>query len=319
MRKMLIATIAIAAAGCASGAPETESELSNASESLLPAWWIDSMETTLANGDAADIYYPAIPGARRKLLADAFPVVVHLQGGSVDHAHYGAFARALAQQGFVVIVPNHLRAMAPGAPLAPLTEVQVVGEAVDAIEGLDGDAASPLYRIADTESVALTGHSFGGVVALFAIAGYCSPPFCTPPADLPEIDAAAFYGTHMVQGGMVQVPPTNSVPIALVAGVEDGRALLSQVEQTYDAMSAPRALITLEGLNHYGITDSNPPAGATPEVNEQTLDQELGIKRIARWTGYYLRLQLRGDAFARFWIEDFGGSPDGSVVVITDP
>ncbi len=299
--------------------PAADDAVGSQSDELLPRQWIETTTVELGNGTPADIYYPAIAPGWRSYLRDAFPVVVHLQGGSVRGEFYEDYARELSRHGFVVVVPDHRRVLGPpGTPPSPLTDVQLIEHAVAAAEALDGDEGSALHGVVDTESVALTGHSFGGVVGFFALQGVCAPPFCTPPTTIPEIDAAAFFGTHMVQGGVVPPLATGEVPIALLSGTADERALPAQIETTYEALGGPRALVSIDGANHYAITDTNAPDGATPETGEQTLTQEHGVRLIARWAAYWLRLQLRQDPFARFWLERFGGSPDGTVSVRLD-
>jgi hypothetical protein len=48
------------------------------------------------------------------------------------------------------------------------------------------------------------------------------------------------------------------------------------------------------------------------------LDQDLATAYVARWTGLWLRMQLKDDPLARQWIDRIGGSFDGVVQVFTD-
>lgn len=282
--------------GCEVAAPEAiqlPSELSvQLSTQVVPL--------LLDNGDLASAYMPANGGdgggdnggddARRERL----PIVVHLQGGSVDAQHYAGYGHGLARAGFLAVIPNHLRSLGPpGTPPSPLTEGQVVAAAVRGVMRASADPRSPLYERADVERIALTGHSFGGVVGLYTVAGLCMAPFCTPPLLRPAIRAAAFFGSHLVRDGKAESLSTQGVPVALLSALDDGRALPSQVRATSLSLSGPVFLVPLAGLNHYGITDANPPPGATLDPQPQSLDQARGVRFIARTVADFLRVSLR--------------------------
>lgn len=258
----------------------------------------------LDNGDLASAYVPSDvvddviddggddggDEARRERL----PIVVHLQGGSVDAQHYAGYGHGLARAGFLAVIPNHLRSVGPpGTPSSPLTEGQVVAAAVRGVMRASEDPRSPLFARADGERIALTGHSFGGVVGLYTVAGLCMAPFCTPPLLRPAIRAAAFFGSHLVRDGKAESLSTQGVPVALLSALDDGRALPSQVRATSLSLSGPVFFVPLAGLNHYGITDANPPPGATLDPRPQSLEQARGVRWIARTVADFLRVSLR--------------------------
>jgi hypothetical protein len=47
----------------------------------------------------------------------------------------------------------------------------------------------------------------------------------------------------------------------------------------------PKALIAVEGANHYGITNED---NVTREPNRPTLDQGMATEAIGRWSGRFL-------------------------------
>lgn len=290
----------------------------------LPPRWIQMVAVTLPNGDAADVYYPHAPFPH--VFVDAFPVVAVLQGAQVDKLQYGEFGRRLARHGFVVVIPNHFRSLAPGAPPALFTSRTVITNVLAQMEIEDADQDSPLYRIVDTSTLALAGHSFGGVVGLFASAAVdvCVGPF-VPPFLLPFCDgqytrpaalrATAFYGTSLVQNGALLLNlDTTGVATALVQGSLDGRSPLANAELTYPTLEQPRALIEIEGANHYGICDENNPPGAQPDPVDPTL-KAVAVQRVGKWTALWLRAQLLGDPKAEKQLDK---AKHGKVIVSTD-
>lgn len=190
----------------------------------------------------------------------------------------------------------------------------------------DGDANSPLYKVVDTNLLALVGHSFGGVVGLFASAGVCVPPFCDifPPPFPPifprpaALKAAVFYGTNLVQGGVVQDLNTTGVAVALLQGSRDGLATPDNAALTYPTLEQPRALITLNGANHYGICKDNNPTGAAADPKASTLDQSEANSLSAKWTALWLRAQLKKDALAKFKIYGLIPSDDEEIGIQTN-
>ena len=87
-------------------------------ESSVPKSRIRTIELTLPNSDKADVYYPRTRSS--KTFADAFPVVIVLQGANVDKIHYERFGRRLARHGFVVVIPNHFRSLPLHPPAPPV-------------------------------------------------------------------------------------------------------------------------------------------------------------------------------------------------------
>ena len=267
---------------------------------------------SLPNGDEADVYAPVVPPRARDRFADGFPLVALLQGARVANGQYRRFARLLASQGFVVVVPDHLRSF-PGIP-APVrfSEVGVVTAVYDGAVAADRDPRSSLYRIVDTDTMAMVGHSLGGFVGLYAIAGVCDPQICGEPGGTYEPPAAlragAVYGTNLVgfDGSLIDLD-TSRAPVALMQGDLDGINAPVKAQATYPILEPPRALIELHGANHYGICDDNSPAGATPDPIDPTLPQWEANFAIARWIGLWLRAQLKDDPWARFWVYRGGG------------
>lgn len=93
-----------------------------------------------------------VPGGTRE--GDHLPVIVFFYGGgwtSGDREHYGFAARALAQQGFVVVVPDYRLSSHAHWPAFLEDGAAAVAWTAQHIDGLGGDA----------DRIALMGHSAG--------------------------------------------------------------------------------------------------------------------------------------------------------------
>ncbi len=285
--------------------PDTRADHSQAAFPVPPPehrrFQVRSIPLTLPNGDEADVYLPRISPPETRRFKNAFPLVAVLQGANVDRSHYQHLGNAIAGEGFVVVIPNHFRDF-PGYGRVLFSEVGVVNEVWTAMVGEDGNPASPLRGIIDTDRMGLIGHSLGGSVGLYAIAGVCVPAICSqfapgyvyhPPAAL---RAAAVYGASLVAAdGSVTDLDTSGAAVALVQGSLDGVAAPRKTAPTYGVLESPRAAIEIEGANHYGICDENNPAGAGPDPNVPTLSQAEAAHTTARWIGLWLRDQLQDD------------------------
>ena len=235
--------------------------------SFLPAPLFDqvkTIETTITtNGDSADLYFPAASPDE----IDSLPVALFLQGANVDKSNYSTFARTVASYGFAVVVPNHLRTLTPPPefPSFPpqtgfFSELEQVNDVLAYVRDED---VSPIADLIEPDKLVLLGHSFGGAAGLNAIQENCSFPFCERWFDRPpELVAGAFYGTDLEQSPPSEdslAPIDNgAIPIALIRGSNDGRSDPTETEATYNRIQAPpKALVTVEGANHFGITNEN--------------------------------------------------------------
>ncbi len=331
---MFIATFAAAgllATGCTAGQDQAHDEGNVANDNIandniaaatqeLNVQDLVRKETIVleARGDEADVFSVIPPKSLRPWFRDRFPVVVFLQGALVGRTNYEKLGRMIALQGFVVVIPDRLQSIPPGAPPSFFTDQQVLNDALAQLEEEDQNPTSPFYEIVDTERSAVAGHSFGGVAGLFAVDGRtCNPPFCFGVYERPEsLKAGVFYGTSAVGPTGVLDLDTTDIPVALVQGSLDGRSVPENAQQTYDeVLDGTRALITIDGANHFGLTDDNVIPGAIPDPIPQELSQRDSIRKTAAWTGRALRAFVKNERLAKWWIFRSGGSLDGSVTV----
>jgi predicted dienelactone hydrolase len=287
--------------------------LASATQSVARDFGVLMETIELADGTPADVYAPAVPPGLKRKLEDRFPVAVLLQGALIDKAYYSTFARIIADNDYIVVVPNRERtiALGPNVVSGLFPDVHVVTDAVDAMIVEDDDPRSPFFRITDTSTIVLLGHSFGGAVGIDAAAGVCEFPLCDPPIPdsfvWPEgLKAAALYGTSRVlcdpdtPTSVADCVPssrdTSGVAVALIQGTNDGIASPLKADATLPELEPPHALVQLPGATHYAICDvAQPPFPATIEPNTSELDQQVAVALVAQRTLDWLDMILAAD------------------------
>ncbi|MDX2231865.1 MAG: PEP-CTERM sorting domain-containing protein [Leptolyngbyaceae cyanobacterium bins.349] len=264
--------------------------------------------------DSAQIYYPVVPGGT---VPGNLPIALLLQGALVDQADYANFANLVARYGFTVVVPNHVRTLVdPVAGPVPglFPEQQQVNDVLAFLKLENTNPAAPIAGVVDTSKLGLLGHSFGGAVGLAAVQDACIPILCvggyTRP---PELKAGAFYGSSFFDPRFQNtIPPIqNQVPVALIAGSLDGVAPLPLVTATYNQVqNLPKALITVNGANHYGITNVD---NVQRDRIRPTLEQAVATETIARWSALFLRANILDDPAAFNYVFSTGDALDPNV------
>lgn len=279
---------------------------------------VDSYITTIsANNDSADIYFPKPTLLNSHTDAYSFPIALLLQGVNVDKSNYSKFATLVASYGFIVVVPNHERSV-PELNLTGLFPETSQIEAVQAqMKAENSNPASPIAGIVNTQKLALLGHSWGGAVGLSALANLCLPILCDGGYSRPnEVVAGVIFGASLRYPTTQEFISINNsgIPIALLQGNIDSIALFERAEKTYNNIQTPpKILINVSGVNHYCITNTNNPNGAAPDNNTPTLDQNVAVETVARWSGLFLRASVLNDKDAINYIYSQGDELDENV------
>jgi len=247
---------------------------------------------TLPSSAAIDVYYP--DDATERL-----PVALLLVGFNVSKPNYQMVASHVAAYGFVVVVPNHYGLL--GFGLA--AEVEEVPATLEFARTRNADPTSPLFDRMDADKLVLLGHSYGGGAALNAAAGRCVPPYCLGIYPRPpQLLGVAVYGADLrmfVLGGPIP-RIDNIVPVALIRGDLDGIAPPFDTGRTFDAIqSTPKALITIEGANHFGMTDVVSPVGIIADPNAPTITQSNATQAVAQFSALFLKAFALNDPEAR--------------------
>ncbi|MDJ0725339.1 MAG: chlorophyllase [Prochloraceae cyanobacterium] len=272
------------------------------------------------NFDPADIYYPVVSDNNKNRL----PVALFLQGALVDRGDYSNFANIVASYGFVVIVPDRRRSVynskSDRIVTGLLAETSQIEDTLNFINSESLNPASPLYNIVDRNRLALIGHSFGGAVGLSAIDNSCLVLLCSKKDgfDRPqELVAGVFFGSNLrnqTSGDFIPID-NDRIPIALIQGDLDGVALPERAAKTYQSIQdPPKALITVKGANHYGITNQD----SSRDPLRPSLEQATAIETIARWSALFLLASISQDPDAIDYVYRFGDRLDPHVTVIEE-
>nr|WP_199302399.1 alpha/beta hydrolase [Coleofasciculus sp. FACHB-129] len=279
---------------------------------------VGSYSTTIsANNDLADIYFPN--PSNLKTGNYSFPIALLLQGANVDKSNYTNFASTVASYGFVVVVPNHQKSLPELGFTGLLPETSQLNAVLAQMVKENSNSTSPVAGVINTQKLALLGHSQGGAVGLSAIANLCLPILCEGSFSRPnELVAGAFFGANLRNFNTQEFIPINNskIPTALLQGNLDSIALPVNAQKTYNQIqNPPKALITILGANHYGITDTNNPIGARPDSNTPTVTQDVAVETVARWSALFLRASVLDDKDAFNYVYSTGDALDANVNV----
>ena len=265
-----------------------------------------SYETTLL-GDPVDVYHPTDDAY------GPYPLALFLQGGRVDKSEYAGFAAHLASYGFVVLVPNHDHLVVfPGFEAEGLfSEQQQILDALDFARDEVQRAGATAAGLIDTSRFVLLGHSYGAAAAFAAIQGVCEFPFCPQDGEfaLPEeLRSMALLGINTkprVGSDQIRSTANAGMPLAIINGRLDSNATADETTVSYERIAdPPKALMFIEGANHYAMCDRNNPDGPAPDPAEPTMPPEESVELSARYAALWLRATGLNDARARSALED---------------
>ncbi|MGZ4716903.1 MAG: alpha/beta hydrolase family protein [Acidimicrobiales bacterium] len=237
---------------------------------LLP----DSLKSVIP--DAVDPKYET--DAYRDITASTagpFPVVLFSHGYAAYPTLYAFLLTHLASWGFVVVAPDHverglLAAVTQCAKVAD--DAAVLLAARDLAVQKSNDPTSVLSGTVDPSKVATVGHSAGAAAAVrtaedpsvatfVALDGGgtgASPTGTTPTTDANGCIQQATTTTAPGSSTTTTAFAAGSLPDKpgmLITGGNDQVIPLSRLQPFYDAMSAPKRLVVIDGAGHNSVTD----------------------------------------------------------------
>lgn len=204
-----------------------------------------------------EVWYPADAGVQSPEARDVpvdddgapYPLVVFAHGLSGARRQSASFAQHLASHGYVVASPDFpLSNLAtPGGPrlLGVLQQPGDVSFIVDSLWARSDTPGDQFEGAIEGHSVAVSGHSLGGLTALLTVFG--------PHRDERMKAALAFappacFLTREVVG-------ETSVPVMVMGGSLDLIVNRSSYRNGYDVARPPRYYVELVGGNHISFAD----------------------------------------------------------------
>ncbi len=229
-------------------------------------------------GDALLHQYTLIPGvfyespvavtaAADQIAPDGpFPLVVYSHGSGGLRYIASYYTEAIASYGYVVAAPDHTGNTAADRLLGAEADFDVtalnrpndVGAVINAMLDPTSTATAGFVAAVDPESIAVTGHSFGGFTAL-AVAGGYENPLGSFVAD-GRIDAiiplapATGDGTRLMSDAALE---SIQVPTLVMVGTNDQTTPVEpNVTRIWDlAKSEPLVRVELVDAQHQSFTD----------------------------------------------------------------
>lgn len=224
---------------------------------------------TFVTGDFFESPRALDVGADAAATDGPFPMVVYSHGsGGVRYIH-SDYTETIASHGYVVVAPDHtgntavervLESSDPSALIAynrPLDVIAVIDAMVD-----PGDAeAGAFAALVDPESIALTGHSFGGYTTYAVASGTTGNPNGDTPAD-DRVDALIPLAPAVGDGSESSLLDDAALasidePTLILVGTDDKTTPVDpNVERPWAVSTAnPHYRVELVAAEHQSFTD----------------------------------------------------------------
>ncbi len=252
---------------------------------------VDRIIKDLPSAGPVEIYYP-------RGTSTGLPVVVLFQGGNVHSSFYSRYAARIAADGYVVYVPNRCTIFFTQFFLKVSSAAG--NEVLTLAKSQNSDSTSELRGRLDTEKMGYLGHSLGGVTALFVLNDICQFPFCDPGTSfLSQVKVAVVYGaglTNQLDPNKIKLDSAGkATPVAILQGSVDSAFPPKDGQLSYDNYKSTKYLVSVEGANHYSITDVSAPFGSAAEKTNSTISQDAGISRISQVSILFLNGYLKAN------------------------
>ena len=251
--------------------------------------FIDASRSTAAHGAipeaptrtlATTLVYPAQGNPGSAVAADApvdesaapYPLIVlsHGLGGNVEYLL--PLAEVWASRGYVVALPRFplTNSATPGGPVAQDVQNQPadVSFVIDRVLAASSASEQLLSDAVDSNAIAASGHSNGGITTYGLVAHSC----CRDR----RIDAAIVLSgaASPYAGGVYDLSDTP--PLFVVQGINDFAINYNQTVRTYNELSPPKGLLSLDESSHTSyLAPGDPAFDVFTQATADFLDGEL--------------------------------------------
>ena len=223
----------------------------------------DPARYAFVTGDYYDSPRALAAGFDQASAAGPFPMVVYSHGSGGLRFIHSDYTETLASHGYVVVAPDHAGNTAVERVLgnADPSDVIAYNRPLDVTAVIDGALADrSVSPLVDAESIAVTGHSFGGFTTYAVAAGTDNPNGVTP-VD-PRVDALIPLAPAVGDGGddgLLSDADLASIelPTLIIVGTDDSTTPVDpNVETAWSSSSAsPHYRVELVAAEHQSFTD----------------------------------------------------------------
>ncbi len=261
------------------------------------------------------MYYPSDSTGSPDKSKAPFPVVVFHHGLAAKYAYYTYIAEALAEKGYLVVMPNRLIF---GTNLNEGVEATKL--VFNYLSYHNRYKSDKFYQLIDLNNGAVAGHSMGSMVALSlaneldtAIKIKAITAFSPGSTNISNSNETIKTLASFMQGSsmgksmeeeikkMYEAVGKTNVPIMYISGSEDGFCPSDGAIDLYNKTNSQKAIAVIEGGNHVQFVQggANETEVMTNLDNKATISaedqQKIGLKYFIAWMDYL----LKGDQSAK--------------------
>jgi alpha-beta hydrolase superfamily lysophospholipase len=204
------------------------------------------LETTIWYPAAGEPGGDAVPGATPLRDKGPFPIVELSHGVTATGPLYHDLATEWAAAGYVVVTPTFPASSGPGGSQYGdfVSQPADVSFVLDQVTAEADEEDQFLFGLVDSEHIAVTGHSLGGLTTLGSTMNTC----CLDP----RVDAAIPMAAPFEDFPGGTFFPGDNPPVLLVRGDNDELVPVDVGDRQFAGASAPKFLLTIENGTHLG-------------------------------------------------------------------
>lgn len=255
------------------------------------------------------LYYPTDASGNPDKTRAPFPVVMFHHGMASNYSYYDWLGKALADKGYLVVMPNR-PSMGDDINLG----ATITNLVFTYLGNINTTASDNLYQLINLNNIAVGGHSTGAMIALLmAKSGNAAVKIKAVIPIAPDVyietngsNNASPFGSILsiltsqeLKAEIDEVVPiikNTNTPIMFITGSNDGLNPPAGVIDYYSETSSQKAVVEIEGANHVQFCQT----GSTLEdrIMAQTdnkatitaeVQQTISLQYLSAWLDYFLK------------------------------
>jgi len=257
-------------------------------------------EEIILGNNKAGLYYPLDFNQENH-----YPVLIFHHGMASRYQYYNWIGTNFAKFGYVVVLPN--RSMF-GTNIDE--GIALTSKAIDYLSLINNQSNAQLYQKIDLTSVAVAGHSMGGVVALSSVGIErikAIVALSSGDMDYTRMTPSMMQFSSLIRNSQFvqqmqssmdllnQAFEQNTVPIMYLVGNQDKFVSAAEVKKSYEQTKSAKVLGIIQGANHVQFAS----AGTMGDRIAASLDgkatinpqnqQNIAIDYMLAWFNYQFK------------------------------